>query len=44
MEHFGNISHDDFQKLMDKLKSKSTTMADWDSMGRVVIQSHDRAF
>ena len=44
MEHFRNISHDDFQKLMNKSKSKSATMADWDSMGRAVSQSRGRAF
>ena len=27
MERFGNVSHDDIQKLMDKLKNKNTTKA-----------------
>ena len=27
MEHFGNASHDDVQKLMDKLKNKNTAKA-----------------
>ena len=44
MEHFRNISHDDFQKLMNKSKSKSATMADWGSMGRAVTQARGRAF
>ena len=27
MERFGNVSHDDIQKLMDKSKNKNTTKA-----------------